>query len=60
MRVEIEHPVSPAVLVGYVSRNPAAMYLWFDDLVQMMDKVMKVTRTLSFLETLTLISSNLN
>ena len=37
--VEIEHPASPAVLVGYVYRNPAATHPWFDDFVQMMDKV---------------------
>ena len=37
--VEIKHPASPAVLVGYVYRNPAATHTWFDDFVQMMDKV---------------------
>ena len=37
--VETKHPASPAVLVGYVYRNPAATHPWFDDFVQMMDKV---------------------
>ena len=39
MWVKIKHPTSPAVLVGYVYRNPAATHPWFDDFVQMMDKV---------------------
>ena len=37
--MEIKHPASPAVLVGYVYRNPAATHPCFDDFVQMMDKV---------------------
>ena len=57
MRVEIEHPVSPAVLVRYVYRNPAVMCPWFDDFVQMMDTVSESNPNL---ETLTLLSSNLN
>ena len=39
MWVEIKHLASPAVLVGDVYRNPAATHPWFDDFVQMMDKV---------------------
>ena len=39
MWVKIKHPTSPAVLVGYVYRNPAATHPWFDDFVQKMDKV---------------------
>ena len=57
--VEIKHPASPAVLVGYVYRNPAATPPWFDDFVQMMDKVCE-SNPLFFLETSTLISSNPN
>ena len=39
MWVEIKHLASLAVLVGDVYRNPAATHPWFDDFVQMMDKV---------------------
>ena len=39
MWVEIKHLASPAVLVGYVYRNPAATHPWSDDFMQMMDKV---------------------
>ena len=39
MWVEIKHLASPAVLVGDLYRNPAATHPWFDDFVQMMDKV---------------------
>lgn len=39
MWVEIKHSASPTILVGFVYRNPAATYPWFDDFVQMMDKV---------------------
>ena len=43
MWVEIKHPASPAVLVGYVFRNPADTYHRFDDFVQMKDKVSEST-----------------
>ena len=43
MWVEIKHPASPAVLAGYVLRNPADTYPRFDDFVQMMDKVSEST-----------------
>ncbi|WP_419598339.1 reverse transcriptase domain-containing protein [Thiolapillus sp.] len=39
MWVEVKHSSSKATLVGYVYRNPAATYAWFDDFVHMMDKV---------------------
>ncbi|WP_419623937.1 endonuclease/exonuclease/phosphatase family protein, partial [Thiolapillus sp.] len=39
MWVEVKHSSSNATLVGYVYRNPAATYAWFDDFVDMMDKV---------------------
>ena len=39
MWVEIKHSPSSATLVGYVYRNPAVTYAWFDDFVKMMDKV---------------------
>ena len=48
MRVEVKHSSSNATLVGYVYRNPAATYAWFDDFVDMMDKSMNVTPTLFY------------
>ena len=39
MWVEIKHSPSSATLVGYVYRNHAVTYAWFDDFVKMMDKV---------------------
>ena len=39
MWVEIKYSSSSAALVGYVYRNPAVTYAWFDDFVKMMDKV---------------------
>ena len=39
MWVEVKHSSSNATLFGYVYRNPAATYAWFDDFVDMMDKV---------------------
>ena len=53
-------PSHPAVLVGYVYRNPAATHPWFDDFVQMMDKVCESNPNIVLLETSTLISSNPN
>ena len=38
------NPASLAILVGYVFRNPAATYSWFDDFVQRMDKVRECNR----------------
>ena len=39
MWVEVKYSSFNAALVGYVFRNLAATYAWFDDLVDMMDKV---------------------
>ena len=39
MWVEIKHSSSSDTLVGYLCRNPAVTYAWFDDFVKMMDKV---------------------
>ena len=39
MWVEVKHSSSSAALVGSVYRNPAVTYVWFDDFVQMVDKV---------------------
>ena len=39
MSVEVKHSSSNATLVGYVYRNSAVAYAWFDDFVHMMDKV---------------------
>ena len=39
MCAEVRHSFSNATLVGYVYRNPAVTYAWFDDFVDMMDKV---------------------
>ena len=39
MWVEIKHSSSSAALVGYVHRNLAVTYAWFDDFVKMMYKV---------------------
>ena len=41
MWVEIKHSSSSAALAGYVHRNLAVTYAWFDDFVKMMDKVNK-------------------
>merc|ERR1711917_218271 len=41
MWLELKPSMSQAVLVGFVYRNPSAKYSWFDDFVQMMDKVSK-------------------
>ena len=38
MWAEVKHSSSNATLVGYVYRNPAAVYAWFDDFVDTMDK----------------------
>ena len=37
--VEIRNPKTPSLLVGYVYRNPAATYEWYDEFVTMLDKV---------------------
>ena len=37
--VEICIPKTPSLLVGYVYRNPAATYEWYDEFVTMLDKV---------------------
>ena len=37
--VEICIPKTPSLLVGYVYRNPAATYEWYDAFVTMLDKV---------------------
>ena len=60
MRVEVKHSSSKATLVGYVDRNPAATYAWFDDFVHMMDKVNECNSNIVLLETSILIFSNLN
>ena len=39
MWVEVKLSASSAILVGYVYRNPAVTYAWYDDFVEMMDKV---------------------
>ena len=39
MWAEVKHSSSNATLVGYVYRNPATVYAWFDDFVDTMDKV---------------------
>ena len=39
MWVEIKHSSSSATQVGYVYRNPAVTYAWFDDFVKMKDTV---------------------
>ena len=39
MWVEVKLSASSAILVGYVSRNPAVTYAWYDDFVEMMDEV---------------------
>ena len=39
MWVEVKLSASSAILVGYVYRNPAVTYAWYDDSVEMMDKV---------------------
>ena len=40
--VEIRNPKTPSLLVGYVYRNPAATYEWYDEFVTILDKVLKV------------------
>ena len=37
--VEICIPKTPSLLVGYVYRNPAATYEWYDEFVTMLDTV---------------------
>ena len=39
MWVEVKLSASSAILVGYVYRNPAVTYAWYDDFVEMMDEV---------------------
>ena len=39
MWVEVKLSASSAILVGYVSRNPAVTYAWCGNFVEMMDKV---------------------
>ena len=37
--VEIRNPKTPSLLVGYVYRNPAATYEWYDEFLTMLDTV---------------------
>ena len=39
MWVEVKLSAYSAILVGYVHRNPAVTYAWYDDFVEMMDTV---------------------
>ena len=39
MWVEVKHSSSNTTLVVCINRNPAVVYAWFDDFVDMMDKV---------------------
>ena len=39
MWVEVKLSASSAILVGYVSRNPAVTYAWCGNFVEIMDKV---------------------
>ena len=49
MWVEVKHSSSKATLVGYVYRNPVATYAWFDDFMDMMDKVNECNSNIVFL-----------
>ena len=37
--MEIRNPKTSSLLVGYVYRNPAATYEWYDEFLTMLDKV---------------------
>ena len=39
MWLQVKHSKAAPLLVGYLYRNPASTFLWYDNFVQMMDKV---------------------
>jgi hypothetical protein len=49
MWVEIKYSMLPPLLIGYVYRNPASTYNWFDDFVFMMDTVNSKNRNILLL-----------